>query len=416
MLRSLALAVALAAVVLAPLLSAHGWLLAYLSQTAAMIVFALSYNLLLGSTGLLSFGHAACSGLGALIAAQLFNRFGMPLPLLPLAGGLGGMLAGALLGIIATRRAGTAFAMITLGLGELVAAAAWTLPNWFGGEAGVPIDRAHGAWGGWSFGPANEAYAVIAGWCLLAGMAMFALSRTPLVRQAYAVRDNPVRVAALGGSPRQIRFRMMLLASFFAGIAGTLSLINVELVSAESVSMLRSGSVLMAVVIGGTASFFGPVLGAIVLNIFSVALAGVTRAWPLYLGLLFLVVVMVSPDGLMGLARRQAARLARYGWRPCALPALLSVLAVLAWSSAVVLVVQWAYGVAFSVDAPLNRSPGYWAQARMAWLGALMALLLAGAGALAYRGALRRWAQLAGMEAKASVGANAPVIETRGAS
>ena len=189
-----------------PLLSPQSWLLAYLAQTATMIVFALSYNLLLGETGLLSFGHAAYSGLGALIAAHLFNRAGVPLVLLPLIGGAGAAVCGALLGFISTRRAGTAFAMITLGIGELVAAAAWTLPDWFGGEAGVAIDRASGPpLGAFTFGPAREAYALIALWCLLASAAMFALSRSPFMRLANAVRDNPARAAAIGCYPRRIR-------------------------------------------------------------------------------------------------------------------------------------------------------------------------------------------------------------------
>ena len=185
--------------VVPPCISTQSWVVAWLAQTAAMIVFALSYNLLLGGAGLLSFGHAASSGIGALIAAQLFNRLGIvPLPLLPLLGGLGGAAFGALYGLVATRRAGTAFAMITLGIGELVAAAAWTLPDWFGGEAGVAIDRTTGfAFPDLTFGPVREAYALIALWCAVSVVAMYALSHTPFMRLANAVRDNAVRAAAI---------------------------------------------------------------------------------------------------------------------------------------------------------------------------------------------------------------------------
>ncbi|MBN3793349.1 branched-chain amino acid ABC transporter permease, partial [Burkholderia sp. Ac-20353] len=131
----------------------HGGMLGYLSQMAALVVLALSYNLQLGTTGLLSFGHAAFAGLGAFAAAHWFNRFGGPLPLLPLVGGVAGAGFGLLFGMLATRRAGTAFAMITLGLGECVAAAAWSMPAWFGGVGGVSIDRASGPpVGGWQFG------------------------------------------------------------------------------------------------------------------------------------------------------------------------------------------------------------------------------------------------------------------------
>ena len=256
----------------------QGWLLASLAQAATMIVFALSYNLLLGETGLLSFGHAAPAGLGALFAAHLFNRYAIALPLLPLAGGLGGAAFGALTALVAARRAGTAFAMITLGLGELVAAAAWALPGWFGGEAGVGIDRASGpAWADWSFGPDRQAYCVIAAWCIVAVAAMFAFSRTPFARLANAVRDNPVRAAALGIAPARARAVMIVWSAGFAGVAGTLALINIELAAAESVGMMRSAAVLIATVTGGAASFFGPVLGALVWVVFSVGVAGVTR-------------------------------------------------------------------------------------------------------------------------------------------
>ncbi|MPW17020.1 branched-chain amino acid ABC transporter permease [Paraburkholderia sp. CNPSo 3157] len=337
--------------VVPPCVSAQSWLVAWLAQTVSMIVFALSYNLLLGGAGLLSFGHAASAGIGALIAAHLFNRIGVPLPLLPLLGGIGGALFGALYGLVATRRAGTTFAMITLGIGELVAAAAWTLPDWFGGEAGVAIDRAAGvAVPGFTFGPAREAYALIALWCALSVLAMYALSRTPFMRLAHAVRDNPVRAAAIGCFPRRVRYEVVVWSSFFAGIAGTLGLINVELVSTESVGMLRSGSVLIATVIGGSGAFFGPVAGAVVLTFFSVVVASATRAWLLYLGLFFIVVVMASPDGIAGWLQRQAARFARDGWRASLPPLVLRMASACAWSLALVLCVQWTYARRFGTE------------------------------------------------------------------
>ena len=374
-----------------PFVWPQSWLLAYLAQTAAMIVFALSYNLLLGETGLLSFGHATYAGLGALIAAQVFNRVGAPLVLLPLIGGIGGALCGVLFGFVSTRRAGTAFAMITLGLGELVAAASWTLPDWFGGEAGVAIDRASGPLlGSWSFGPAREAYALIALWCLLACAAMFALSRTPFMRLANAVRDNPARAAAIGCYPRRIRYGVVVGSAFFAGIAGTLGLINVELVSTESVGMARSGAVLIATVIGGTGAFFGPVAGAVVLTFFSVAVASVTRAWPFYLGLFFVVVVAVSPDGLAGFAQRHAARVAAYGWRGCRAAYLWGAAAALLWTAALVLAVQWAYAVQFGADdAGLFNVTGVslGMASSPVWLGVAF-FVLAALGAVAARYAL----------------------------
>ena len=294
--------------------------------------------------------------------------------------------------------------MITLGIGELVAAAAWTLPDWFGGEAGVPIDRASGPWfAAWNFGPARAAYGLIALWCLLACAAMFALSRTPFMRLANAVRDNPVRAAAIGCYPWRIRYGVVILSAFFAGVAGTLGLINVELVSTESVGMLRSGSVLIATVIGGTTSFFGPVAGAIALTFFSVVVASATRAWLLYLGLFFIVVVSASPDGLSGWGRVQAARLAAHGWRRCMRPYLFGAFALLLWTSASVQAVQWAYAVQFGADSGEGLEWLQWgssiglhgnASASGKWL-VLLLCLLAGLGWLAARAARRAWMSLA---------------------
>lgn len=369
----------------------RGWMLGYLAQTAAMIVLALSYNLLLGTTGLLSFGHAAFAGLGAFVAAHGFNRYGLPLPLVPLAGGAAGAAFGALFGFVATRRAGTAFAMITLGIGELVAAAAWSVPEWFGGAGGVSIDRAAGpALAGWEFGKPMHAYALIAAWCVVAAVAMRVLVRTRLARLANAVRDNPARVAALGTDPCRVRFAMAIAAAFFAGVAGALTLIDVEVATAESVGMLRSGAVLFATVIGGTTAFFGPVVGAVLLTFFSVFVASVSRAWLLYLGLLFVAVVLAAPGGASG--RWRAWRDARRhgGARFDARRALPGAGAALAGGVAIVFAAELAYALQFAQNEARRAVIGPWrfdAGAPLGWgIAALAAALGVG---LAH--AARRW-------------------------
>jgi len=362
-----------AGLALPPVFTSQSWLLAYLAQTATMIVFALSFNLLLGETGLLSFGHAVYAGLGAFAAAQFFNRFAVPLPLLPLVGGVSAALVAVVFGFFSTRRAGTTFAMITLGIGELVAVGVWLVPGWFGGEGGVPIDRASGpVIFGLNFGPSIQAYALIAGWCVLACIAMFAFSRTPFVRLANAVRDNPVRAAAIGFDPRRVRFTMVIAAAFFAGVAGGLGLINVELASAEGVGLARSGSVLIAAVIGGTATFFGPVLGAVLLTFFSVAVASVSPAWLAYLGLFFVWVVVVAPKGLAGfIAARSYERRSAIAFAFCA---------VGTWLLAIVVAVELAYALQFDSHGDgLAHVAGFLLDGRHAapWCFAFASTLLA---------------------------------------
>ncbi|WP_431018786.1 branched-chain amino acid ABC transporter permease [Burkholderia cepacia] len=361
----------------------HGAVLGYLAQTAALVVLALSYNLQLGTTGLLSFGHAAFAGLGAFAAAHWFNHMGGPLPLLPLVGGLAGAGFGFVAGLLATRRSGTAFAMITLGLGECVAAAAWSVPAWFGGLGGVPIDRAGGTtWGGWQFGAPAHAYAVIAAWCVASAWAMHALTHTPLARLANAVRDNPARVAALGTDPRRVRLAMVTCASFFAGIAGTLTLIDVELATPDSVSMARSATVLIATVIGGTGAFFGPAAGAAVLTALSVVVASVSRAWALYLGVLFVVIVVAAPRGIAGIAQAVAHALRRGApgaerWR-----LLCGIGACVFWGIAVVCAAELGYAWRFAQDDGSGLAFGAWGIDADTPAGWAVACSAAGIGAL----------------------------------
>ncbi|HUN91331.1 MAG TPA: branched-chain amino acid ABC transporter permease [Burkholderiaceae bacterium] len=321
---------AVAVCAVAPLVFQHDGARSLLTQVGVMIVFALSYNMLLGQSGMLSFGHAIYSGLGAYFAIHAMNAVGagrivFPISLLPLVGGLGAMACGVVFGYVTTRRSGTPFAMITLGLGELVFASSLMFPGFFGGEGGIEGNRTSGPplFGihGWNLGPQLQVYILVCAWSFLSALAMYALTQTPLGRIANAVRDNPERAEFIGYSAQRVRWLMVILSSFFAGIAGGLTAINFEIVSAENVGALRSGGVLVATFIGGAAVFWGPVLGAIVYVLFAVTLSAFTKAWQLYLGVFFVALVLFAPGGLGSLiavnlrvfrARRLRALLAPY--------------------------------------------------------------------------------------------------------
>jgi branched-chain amino acid transport system permease protein len=296
--------------VLLPAFFSKGFALTLMSQIGVMIIFALSYNMLLGQSGMLSFGHAVYSGLGAFVAMHAMNRIAAgslawPISLLPLIGGLAGAFFGVIFGYLTTRKAGTPFAMITLGIGEMVFAASLMFPGFFGGEGGITGNRTAGPplFGvpSLTLGPQLQVYYLIAIWCFACMVAMFALTHTPLGRIANAVRDNPERAEFIGYNAQRVRWLMLILSSFFAGIAGGLTAINFEIVGAENVSAVRSGSVLLAAFIGGTSFFFGPILGGIVFTFFAVALSEYTKAWQLYLGAFFVALVMFAPGGLAGL-------------------------------------------------------------------------------------------------------------------
>ena len=290
-----------------------------LSQMGIAIIVCLSYNILLGQGGMLSFGHAAYSGMGSFLAIHTLNGISggsLPLPvsLIPIVGGIGSMLVAVLLGWVTTKKSGTTFAMITLGVGELIWAMSLMFPEFFGGEGGVSGNRVTGSkpWG-ITYGPQIQLYYLIAIYTLVCTALMFAFTRTPLGRMLNAVRDNPERVEFVGYDTQKIRYFSFIVAAFFAGISGGLAALNFEIVTSEVVSGYRSGAYLLFTFLGGATFFFGPILGAVLMVLAFVLLSEFTKAWLLYLGLIFLFMVMYAPGGVASLIMMNV-RVASYGY------------------------------------------------------------------------------------------------------
>jgi branched-chain amino acid transport system permease protein len=294
------------ALVAAPLVFPSATALTMMSVMGIMIIFALSYNMLLGQTGLLSFGHAVYYGLGGFVAihamnAVIHNRLGVSVPIIPLVGGLAGLAFGVLFGLVSTRRAGIVFSMISLGIGELVSSSSFILRTFFGGEEGITTNRAKLApLFGHKFGSQLEVYYLIAVWCFFCVLAMYALTRTPFGRMCNAVRDNPERVEFVGYSPRMLRLIAFSFAAFFAGIAGGLAAISFEIMNALQLGAQQSTLVLLMTYIGGVGSFAGPIVGAVIITFLQIMLSDVTSAWQLYFGLMFIGIVVYAPDGVVG--------------------------------------------------------------------------------------------------------------------
>jgi branched-chain amino acid transport system permease protein len=290
-----------------PRLFSSGGALTTFSLIGISIVFSLSYNILLGQTGLLSFGHAVYYGLGGFLAIHAINIIGanklpIPLPIIPLIGGLTGLFFAALLGWVSTQRSGTAFAMISLGVAELIASSALILRTFFGGEAGISANRTKlFRFFDWNFGPQIQIYYLVAAWTLIAIVAMYALTRTPFGRMCNAVRDNPERVQFVGYDPHVVRYLAFCFAGFFAGIAGALAAINFEIANSAYLGALQSGTVLFSTYIGGVGYFIGPIVGAIFVTVLSLSLSDLTTVWQLYFGLFFIAVVTFAPGGITGL-------------------------------------------------------------------------------------------------------------------
>jgi branched-chain amino acid transport system permease protein len=278
-----------------------------LSQMGIAIIVCLSYNILLGQGGMLSFGHAVYSGLGSFLAIHTLNivsKGGFPLPvsLIPIVGGLSGLLFAVLFGWVTTKKAATPFAMITLGIGELVWAMSLMFPEFFGGEGGISGNRVTGPKPlGITFGPQIQLYYLIAFYTFVCTGLMYAFTRTPLGRMLNAVRDNPERVEFVGYDTQKVRYIAFIIAAFFAGVSGGLAALNFEIVTSEVVSGPRSGAYLLFTFLGGATFFFGPIIGAILMVLAFVLLSELTKAWLLYLGLIFLFMVMYAPGGIASL-------------------------------------------------------------------------------------------------------------------
>ena len=295
-------------VLVLPWLFHSGFAITMLNQMGVLIIFALAYNMLLGQGGMLSFGHAVYFGLAGYFTAHFLNGVAadglpyIPVPLVPLVGGLTGLLFGIIIGFVSTRRAGTVFAMISLGFAEMATALTLILVVFFNGEEGIQTDRVLSpVLLDVSFAPDIQVYYLIGFWTLIATAAMFALTRTPFGRMSNAVRDNPQRVAFVGYNTQRVRWLAFALSSFFTGLAGALHALNLEHVGFETVGVAQSGLVLFMVWIGGALTFVGPILGAILITYLNSNLSDLTEAWLLYLGLIFMVIVMYSQGGLSGL-------------------------------------------------------------------------------------------------------------------
>jgi len=278
-----------------------------LSQMGIAIIVCLSFNMLLGQGGMLSFGHAVYSGMGGFLAIHTLNlvsdgQWWLPVSLIPVAGGLGAALVAVLLGWVTTKKAATPFAMITLGVGELVWAMSLMFPVFFGGEGGISGNRVTNVTTfGISYGPQIQLYYLIAAYTFVCTALMYGFTCTPLGRMLNATRDNPERVEFVGFDSQMVRYIAFIFAGFFAGISGGLSALNFEMVTAEVVSLHRSGAYLLFTFVGGATVFFGPVLGAVLMVLALVLLSELTSAWLLYLGLIFVCMVMFAPGGVAGI-------------------------------------------------------------------------------------------------------------------
>lgn len=277
-----------------------------LSQMLIFALFALAFSLLAGQAGMLSFGHAAFFAIGsfATIHAMRLVENGilwLPTPLLPLVGGLAGLLLATIAGYFSTLRTGVYFAMITLAVAELLYVMAPSLEALFGGESGLSSMRM--PWASISFGSPVEVYYLVLGWVLIGAIALYAYTRTPFGRLTVALRESERRLAFLGYNVHKTKLMVFVVSGLFSGVAGGLLAVTNESANYLLFSMGYSADVVLYSYIGGINLFLGPAIGAAAMVLFGHALSDLTRLWLLYQGLVFVLVMMYAPAGIVGTAQ-----------------------------------------------------------------------------------------------------------------
>jgi len=267
-------------------------------------LYAMGYNLLWGQAGLISFGHATYFALGASTTIMMMDAidhgFGYPTPLLPLVGGAASFLIGLIAGWFATIRTGVYFAMITVAITELVRAIVQRWDSVFGGEAGITSIRTD--WGGLKFQSLADVYYYTFAWAIIGILFLWFLQKSPLGTVIRGIREQEERVRFLGYDTHTLKTLVFAISAGISGMAGSLLAFSNESTNVSLFEGANSTMVLVNTVIGGAAVFFGPVVGATLTTLFGYYIANMTFYWLLYMGILFIIIVIYAPRGITGLA------------------------------------------------------------------------------------------------------------------
>jgi branched-chain amino acid transport system permease protein len=291
-------------------LAALPWVLAryqlsILTDVLIFGLFALSLDLIMGYTGMVSFGHAAYFGLGAYGSALVLIHFGQPIPVALL---VGAVLAGVVavpVGWFSTRATGIYFAMLTLAFAQFLYTVAYKWRDLTGGSDGIAgVPKTDLFWGGPGLASPRAFYFVVASAVVLSLLLCRGLVRSPFGRALQAIRENERRFIALGRDPRPFKLVVFVIAAIFAGLAGALFAPFRGFASPEVMFWVASGQGLMMVITGGIGTLIGPVIGAMVFILVQEILSSYTEHWMIFTGAIFVLMVIFLPGGLVGTVRR----------------------------------------------------------------------------------------------------------------
>jgi branched-chain amino acid transport system permease protein len=256
------------------------------TQVLIAVVFAMSLNLLVGYGGMTSLGHATYMGLSAYIVAILTTRYGIGNGAAALISIIGTTLCAALFGLLALRATGLSFLMITLAMSQVLWGLAYRMTS-----------------------VTNYWFTLMIGTLAFGAMAIFVTSA--FGSSLKGVRDQPRRMAALGFNPWMIRWITFIYAGFWAGIAGLLYVYYHKYIHPTSLSITNSAEGLLGVIAGGSGTLGGPVVGAALVSLLKNYASAYIERWNMLLGIIFLLIVLFMPTGIVPGARKLVDRLRR---------------------------------------------------------------------------------------------------------
>jgi branched-chain amino acid transport system permease protein len=305
------LAVIWALLVTVPLwLPLLGGYTAIAGRVLVMALAAMGLNMLLGYTGVLSFGHAAYFGLGAYGAGLTLKYVAASTPLAILAGTLLGGIAGTLFGLLLVRRRGVYFAMVTIAFGQVCFYIAYKWDDFTGGYDGLRgFIRAPLDFGLFKLDIANNGtmfyYFVLAVFGVAAALMAFIL-KSPFGRTMLAIRENERRARFLGLPIEKHIWLSFSISCFFTALAGTLYALLNNFADPLGLNYIMSGNIVMITVMGGMRTFWGPLVGAVLFVMLQDYVSSMTTNWMSFVGLTFVLVVLFFPRGLMGMLQRRS--------------------------------------------------------------------------------------------------------------
>jgi branched-chain amino acid transport system permease protein len=290
-LKTLAVLVAVAVLPLAvrPAIATEIWIFA---------IFGLGANLLMGYTGLLSFGQATFFGSAAYVAGYLLKHYGVNV-FAALGAGVGvGAVSALLVGYLCVQRSGIYFIMLTFALNQLFYFIAYQWTTVTGGEDGMPgVPRPEFL--GIDFANPLAYYVFVSALFLLSLWLMKRIVESPLGKILVAIRENEVRAEAVGYSVPRFKLLAFVIGGAFSGAAGVLYAMLFGIVPLEAISFVFSGNVVFATLIGGSGSLYGPIIGSFVFIWLSESVSTMWARWPLLLGVAFVIVVLFFRGGVV---------------------------------------------------------------------------------------------------------------------